>query len=145
VISQFHSLLKSCQGIRGEGSLARKKPTGTPLKIFSGKEATLNRIIFLILCAKNPLASYDIYKEIRNIKGLRHTDSRTVFRRVQALENGGWISEKGTRPAKPGWDSAVHALSLKGQVALSLSKKNINDFLETASDEQLRMLLNALE
>jgi len=79
--------------------LARQKNKGTKLKIFSGREESLNRVILLILFSKKVLASYDMYKEIRGIKGFRHVDYRTVSRRMNALEEQGWLVQNGSRPA----------------------------------------------
>lgn len=105
----------------------------------------MNRVIFLILSIKGSMASYDVYREIRSMKGFRHIDSRTVFRRIQALQKEEWILEKGTRPAKPGWDSVLYGLSLRGQVTLSFDKISIDHFLATATEEQLLRLIAALE
>jgi DNA-binding PadR family transcriptional regulator len=124
--------------------MARKKTKGTELSVFSGREESLNRVIFLILYSKKLLASYDMYKEIRGMKGFRHIDSRTVYRRMEALEKQGWIRQKGTRPARPGWDSTLYELTLRGKAALKLDGKSIDEFLRKATDEQLLKLIDAL-
>ena len=41
-------------------------------KYIGGREAKLNRVIFLILDSKNLLTSYEMHLEIRRIKGFRH-------------------------------------------------------------------------
>ncbi len=117
--------------------MAREKCKGTPLKVFSGREATLNRVILLILCSKKLLAKYDVFLEIKRMKGFRHIDSKTVYRRMNALEKGCWIAQNGIRPAKVRGDSALYELTLKGKAALRLDKKNIEAFLQTATEEQL--------
>jgi hypothetical protein len=66
-------------------TFARNMGKGTPLKVFSGKEASLNRVILLILYSKKLLAKYDVYLEIRSIKGFKHKDSKTVYRRIDIL------------------------------------------------------------
>jgi len=124
--------------------MARKKRKGTKLSVFTGREESLNRVIFLILRSKKLLASYDMYKEIRGMKGFKHIDSRTVYRRMEELENQSWISQKGTRPAQPGWDSTLYELTLGGKAALKLDEKSIDDFLRKATDEQLQKLIDAL-
>jgi len=125
--------------------MARSKCKGTRLKVFSGREESLNRVIFLILYSKKLLASYDTYKTIRGIKSFRHVDSRTVYRRMEELEKQGWIEEKGTRPAQPGWPSTLYTLTLRGKAALKLDEKSIDEFLREATDEQLRKLIEALD
>jgi hypothetical protein len=104
----------------------------------------MNRVIFLVLNDGKPLASYDMYKAIRGIKGFRHINYRTVYRRMQVLEDGCWITQRGTRPAQPGSDSKLYALALRGKAALLLDKKSIDEFLQTATDEQLLKLIDSL-
>jgi len=123
--------------------LAWKKCKGTRLKVFSGKEASLNRVILLILLSKKLLAKYDVFLEIRNIKGFKHEDSKTVYRRMEALEQERWICQKGTRPAKVLGESILYELTLRGKAALTLDQKNMEDFLRTATDEQLLKFIEA--
>lgn len=87
-------------------TLARRRGKGTPLKLFSGKEETLNRVILLILYSQKLLAKY-MFLKIKNMKGFRRMDPRTAYRRMDALEKEGWISQKGNRPSKPGWPSEL--------------------------------------
>lgn len=88
---------------------------GAPLKVFSGKEATLNRVILLIFhSSKQPLAKYDVYLQIHSMKGLKRKDSKTVYRRMGALDGEGWITQKGTRPAKVQGDSILYGVNIEG-------------------------------
>ena len=80
--------------------MTRKRIKGTELDVFSGREAKLNRVIFIVLDSKNLLTSYDMYLEIRRIKGFRHVKRQTVDRRMKALCEQGWIVKYGVRPAK---------------------------------------------
>jgi len=80
--------------------VTRKRCKGTELKVFSGREAKLNRVIFMILDSKNLLASYSMYLEIRRIKGFRHVKRQSVDRRMKALCEQGWVMKRGVRPAK---------------------------------------------
>jgi len=124
--------------------VARKKRKGTPLKVFSGKEATLNRVILLILYSGQLLAKYDLFLIIKNTKGFRHKDVRTVYRRVDVLEKGGWVVKEGEKITKPGWPSELYRITLKGKAALKLDQKNIEEFLENATDKQLSELIDLL-
>ena len=121
--------------------MARKTPKGTPLKVFSGKEASLNRVILKILESKNPLITYDIWLNLRVIKGFRNTAAKTVYRRVNSLEDQGWIEQSGIRQAKPGWDSALYSLTMKGRAVLMLDEVSIEGFIREATDEQLNAFL----
>jgi DNA-binding PadR family transcriptional regulator len=71
-----------------------------PLKVFSDKEANLNHLILLTLhSTKVPLTKYEIYKQVHSVRGYRHVESKTVYRRIDALHLEGWILEVGSRPA----------------------------------------------
>jgi len=63
---------------------------------------------------------------------------------MDALEKQGWITQRGKRPAKPGWPSELYTLTTRGLAALKIGERNIEDFLLTASDEQLHKLIDAL-
>ncbi|MCW4045217.1 MAG: helix-turn-helix transcriptional regulator [Candidatus Bathyarchaeota archaeon] len=116
--------------------MAGKKSKGTKLKVFSGKEARLNRLILQILETKK-LAKYDVFLEIRRIKGFKHEDSKTVYRRIDALDKEGWIAKNGARRAKVQGESILYELTPKGKAALRLDKKSIEEFLRTATEKQL--------
>lgn len=78
------------------------------------------------------------------MKGLKRKDSKTVYRRIEVLNQEGWIAQKGTRPAKVQGDSMLYELTLKGKAALRLDEKSIEEFLKGATDEQLAKLLDLL-
>jgi len=122
--------------------LARKKCKSTRLQVFSGKEARLNRVILKILEWKSPLIAYDVWRQLKATKGFRGIDSKTVYRRMHALEQEGWIGQKGKRPAKAHGDSALYELTLKGKAALRIDEKSIETFLKTAVNEQLAKFID---
>jgi DNA-binding PadR family transcriptional regulator len=120
------------------------KTKDTPLKVFSGKEATLNHLIFLILLKKS-MISYDIWLTIRATKGFRHKPYKTVCRRIRALHQQNWLTITGTRATKPLGTSPLYTLTLKAKVALKLREKTLDEYLQTAPEQQLSKLLEALE
>jgi DNA-binding PadR family transcriptional regulator len=124
--------------------LARKKTKGTSLKVFSGKEASLNRVILQILLQKGAMIPYDVWLFVKKIKGFRHSDAKTIYRRVGTLEKQGWIAKTGNRKTRPGGISELHEITLKGQAALQLDRINVEEFLNTATNQQLQRLLGVL-
>ena len=112
--------------------------------MFKGREARLNRVIFRILASRKLLTSYDMYLEIRRIKGFRHTKYPSVDRRMKALRNEHWTEEKGTRKTKPGFDSPLYELSVRGQTALKLTELDMNDLVRTAEEKLLLELMALL-
>jgi hypothetical protein len=124
--------------------VVREQIKTTKLGVLSGRQAKLNHIIFLVLYPKKLLTSYDIYLEIRGIKGYRHVKRQSVDRRIKALCLQGWLQKEGIRLAKAHFSSPLYKLSIRAQAALVLSKKNLNDFLQTAPETNLQMLIDAL-
>ena len=125
--------------------MAPNKRKGTPLKVFSGKEASLNLVIFLILYPEGKiLASYDVFKEVRATKGFRNIGKQNIDRRVKALHKQHWLEIEGVRSAKAHFISPLYKLSVRGRAALELSKKDMNHFLQTAPEDQLQKLIETL-
>jgi DNA-binding PadR family transcriptional regulator len=125
--------------------LAWDKEKGTPLRLFSGKEGPLNRLTLRILrSSKKPLTKYDVALEVRRVTEFKHTDKNTVYRRMEALQEQGWISIVGQRLTKPGWPSELYAINLSGLGALRADEKNIEKFLLTANEEKLRKFNDAM-
>ena len=124
--------------------MVRKRGKGTELKVFSGREAKLNCVIFMVLSSKNPLTSYDMYLEIRRIKGFRHVKRQSVDRRMKALCEQGWIVKYGIRPAKAHFLSPLYALSIRAQVALAINKTDLNVFIQVAKETELETIVNVL-
>jgi predicted transcriptional regulator len=122
------------------------KSKDTRLSVFKGREARLNRVIFRILDTKKLLTSYEMYLEIKRIKGFRHTKHPSVDRRMKALRQQHWITRRGTRRTKPGFDSPLYELSSQGKTALEIDEVDMNDFLRNAEEElllELRTLLSS--
>jgi hypothetical protein len=77
-----------------------KRAKGTEPEVFSGREAKLNFVRFAVLNLKKLMTSYDMYLEIRRIKGFRHVKQQSIDKRMKALCTQGWIIKYGVRPAK---------------------------------------------
>lgn len=114
------------------------KDDGVKLQVLKGKGAKLNRLILQILKLKGPLIAYDIWRRIRANKGFKHVDSKTAYRRMDALRREGLIAEKGTRVGKRGGDRTLYELTLMGEDALILDRRNMDKWLKKATDEQLK-------
>ena len=75
------------------------------------------------------------------MKGFRHIDSKTVYRRIQELEKQGGIGKNCERTTKPCWLSELYEITFKGRTALKLDEKNIEDFLKVATEDQILKLI----
>ena len=85
--------------------MARGK--GTQLEVFSGKEADLNRVICQIFEKKSPLIAYDVWRQLKAIIDFKRVDSKTAYRRMEALEQQGLIDQKGSRVGQRGGDKTL--------------------------------------
>ena len=122
-----------------------KKRKGTPLKVFSGKEAKLNRILLLLYrSSKEPLTKYDAYKLIHNMKGYRKFDSKTIYRRMKALIDEGYLQLVGSRPGKVEGESKLYVLTGIGRAQIAVDQF-LNRFLASASEDDLVQLAELIE
>ncbi len=124
--------------------MARRHKDKTKLEVFSGRQAKLNFIIFSILSSKKHLTSYDTYLEIRSIKGFRHTKRQSVDRRLKMLCQQGWLDKDGVRIAKAHFQSPLYKLNIRAHAALSLKIVDLNDFLQTAPEDNLQIIIKAI-
>ena len=125
--------------------MAKTGGNGIKLKVFSGREAKLNLLIFLILSPEGKLlASYDIYREVHATRGFRGRGKQNVDRRVKTLIQQGWLETEGTRETQPHFLSPLYKLSEKARTALEL-RRDLNKFLETAPKDQLKKVADAFK
>ncbi len=118
----------------------KKCNKGIPLKVFSGKQKKLNRII-LPLLEKKALAKEDVFHVLRKTKGFRNVTSKTICRRMDALIEGGYIAPNGTRPGAVQGECVLYQTTRKGLGALRMDKKSGDEFLDTATQEVLAEFL----
>jgi hypothetical protein len=116
--------------------LAPGKCKGTPLKVFSGKQKKLNCIIIPLL-EKKALAKEDVFHVLRKTKGFRSVTSKTICRRMDELKKGGYIAPNGTRPGAVQGECVLFKTTRKGLGALRLDRKSVDEFLDTATEDEL--------
>jgi hypothetical protein len=123
----------------------RKDKTGR-ISVFKGREAKLNRAIFQILALKSPLITYDIHKEVKAQKGLKHTKYTNVLRRIRALEESGYLEKAGTRKIKtqPSSQAILYQLTPRAYLAILLNQINLDNFIEKADMHDVIATLAAL-
>ena len=114
----------------------------TKLRVFSGKQGKLNRLVLQIFRQKGPLIKYDVWRFVVMIRDFGQTERKTVYDRVDALSREGYIIQRGTRPTQPGWPSELFELTRKGKAALKADKKSIDQFLATATEEELQNFID---
>jgi hypothetical protein len=115
-------------------NMARKKPKGTELSVFKGREAKLNRALIQIMPIRGHQTIYEIHKSIKNKTGLRKTKYATVNKRVRTLERMSFFRKSGSRKTKAGFQSATYEVQNKVYVAMLLASVGIDSFVEHLND-----------
>ena len=81
---------------------------------------------------------------VMRVKEFERTDKNTVYRRMDSLQEQGWVSIVGQRLTKPGWPSDLYDINLSGLNALILDVTNLDEFLLTSNYEKQRKFNDAL-
>jgi len=109
--------------------VARLKGKGGRLSVFKGREAKLNRAIFHILALKGPQTIYDIHKEVKTRRRLRHVRYATVNKRVRSLKESGYIRKIGKKKTKAGFKASIYELTARAYLALLLNSTNLDELV----------------
>jgi len=126
--------------------VVKGKAKGGRLSVLKGKEARLNRAIFHILALQSPLITYDIHKEVKAQKGLKHTKYTNVLRRIRALEELGYLEKAGTRKIKTqrGSQATLYQLATRAYLAILLNEVSLDNFVQKAHEGNVETMLVAL-
>jgi len=124
--------------------VAKSKRESGRLSVFKGHEARLNKAIFHILALKGPLTIYDIHKEVKAQRGLRHTRYASVNKRVRFLEESGYINKVGIKKTKAGFQASIYELTTKAYLAILLNSINLDEFLLRVDDSAAQTILAAI-
>jgi hypothetical protein len=120
------------------------KPKNTRLSVFKGREARLNHAIFQTLAKNDSLTIYEVHKQIKSLRGFRHTKYTNVNRRVRTLEESGYLEKAGIRSTQAGGQATLYQLATRAHVALLLSQISPDTFTKEADEETLIAELVAL-
>ena len=120
------------------------KPKNPRLSVFKGREAKLNRAIFQTLAKNDPLTIYEAHKQIKSLRGFRHTKYTNVSRRVRTLEESGYLEKAGIRSTQAGGQATLYQLTTRAHVALLLSQISPDTFTKEADEDTLIAELAAL-
>lgn len=120
------------------------KGNWSDLSLFKGREAKLNRIIFLVLFKDSPLVVYDITKTIRKTRGFRSVRYTNINRRVRLLANQGYLEVVGSRETQSGIPGILYQPTNRAKTAFFLNAVNADEFIQDASDEALNLEMAAI-
>ena len=124
--------------------MAKGKRKRAELSVFKGREAKLNHAIFQILALKSPQTIYDIHKEVKTQRRLRHVRYATVNKRVRALQESGYVKKTGVKKTKAGFKASVYELTAKAYLAMLLDSINLEDLLVHVDEVTTLTILGAI-
>ena len=121
--------------------MAQKKTKGIALCVFKGREAKLNRAIFRHLAEKGPQTIYEIHRNIKTEKTLKHTRYANVNLRVRQLDETGYVKKKKHRKTKAGFQATIYELTPKTFLTLLLNLTDFEKVLEPVSEKTAYSLM----
>jgi hypothetical protein len=117
------------------------KPKNTRLSVFKGREARLNRAIFQSLALKGAQTIYDIHKNVRTLRRLKHTYYGNVNKRVRALHQLGFLKEFNIKSTKAGFEATEYVLTTRAYLALMLDSINLEDLINRMDQDAASEIL----
>jgi len=125
--------------------VARRKGESGRLSVFKGREARLNKAVFHILALKGPHTVSTLLGEVRRQRGLLNTKDGVLRRRVEALEKQDYLMKVGTAKTRWGYYTPLYHLTPRAELAIAISKTDLDKFVKEADDHQLISMLDVLE
>jgi DNA-binding Lrp family transcriptional regulator len=111
------------------------------LSVFTGRETKLNKAIFQVLATEGALTIYEISKKVRTYRSLRYIKYSVINRRVRNLTDKGYIKTISARRTQAGLQAQLYQLTLRAYLAITLSKTDLDRFIEEANEKNI---INAL-
>jgi hypothetical protein len=115
----------------------KSKPSTIRLQVFKGREAKLNKAVFTILAHRDPCAMNALLGEIRKQRGLHDTRDSVLRRRVEALEKQDYLMKVGAVKTRRGYDTPLFSLTPRAELAIAISKTDLDRFIKEAEYHQL--------
>jgi hypothetical protein len=124
--------------------VAKGKRKSGRISVFKGREARLNFAVFHVLSLKGPQTIYDIHKEVKTQRGLKHTKYTNVNRRVRILEESGYLEKVGTTKTQAGFQATLYQITARAYLAFLLNQINLDNFIATADEATVIAALGIL-
>ena len=115
------------------------------LSVFKGREARLNKAIFHILALKDPRTVSALLGDVRRQRGLANTRDGVLRRRVNALERLDYLMKVGTSKTRKGHYTPLYQLTPRAELAMTLSKTDMDRFVKEADYHRLISMLDVLK
>ena len=128
----------------GDWRVERSKRNCGRISVFKGREAKLNFAIFHILALKGPQTIYNIHRELKTRRGLRHVRYASVNKRVRSLEESGYVKKIGSKKTKAGFEASIYELSDRAFLAMLLDLISLDKLVMKANDQMAKTLVASL-
>ena len=125
--------------------MPRPKSEKVRLSVFRGREARLNLAILFLLKRKSPLTGWEIFSELSKQKEMSQLTYNTILNRMVALQFQDYVMKVGEKDTMPGTETAVYQLSPRAELAISLSKINLDEFVKKAGYDKILAALELFE
>ena len=122
--------------------MPRPKSEKVKLSVFKGKEAKLNHAILCSLKQRSPQIGWNIFLQLKKRKDMAGLTYTTVLRRLAALQSQDYIMKVGEKDTMPGTETSLYQLSPRAELAIALSKINLDTFVRKAGYDRI---LGAIE
>jgi len=120
----------------------RPKSEKVRLSVFKGKEAKLNHAILCSLKQNSPQTAWQIFGLLNKQKDMVDLTYWTIIRRMNALHEQDYVLIVGEQDTMPGTETALYQLSPRAELAIALSKINLDTFVTKAGYDRI---LGAIE
>jgi len=122
----------------------RSKRNCGRISVFKGREARLNFAVFQVLALKGPQTIYDIHRELKTRRGLRHVRYASVNKRVRSLEESGYVKKIGVKKTKAGFKASIYELTARAYLAILLNSINLDELLMLVDDAMAQTILGSV-
>jgi hypothetical protein len=123
----------------------KPKPSTIKLQVFKGREAKLNKAVFSIFASRGPHTVSALLKEIKKQRDLKDTRDSVLRRRLEALEKQDYLIKVGAVKTRWGYDTLLYSLTPKAELAIILSRTDMNNFIKEASYHQLISMIDVFK
>ena len=124
--------------------MERSKRNAGRISVFKGREARLNFAVFQVLALKGPQTIYDIHRELKTRRGLRHVRYASVNKRVRSLEESGYVKKIGVKKTKAGFKASIYELTARAYLAILLNSINLDELLMLVDDAMAQTILGSV-
>lgn len=94
-----------------------------------------------ILALKDPQTIYDIHRELKTRRALRHVRYASVNKRVRSLEESGYVKKIGAKKTKAGFKASIYELTARAYLAILLNSINLDKLVMRADEATASAIL----